>query len=42
MYVPAEAVYYEMINPASQLIQENLSDYAWKEELLLLRLIYFI
>jgi len=35
MYVPAEAVYYEMINPASQLIKENLSDYAWKRKIII-------
>jgi len=33
MYVPAEAVYYEMINPSSPMRKEDITGYAWNKKI---------
>ena len=35
MYVPAEAVYYEMINPASALGKDDMVGYAWNKKVVI-------
>jgi DNA recombination protein RmuC len=35
MYVPAEAVYYEIVNPATKVSKEDLVSYAWSKKVIL-------
>lgn len=35
MYVPAEAVYYEIVNPATKLSREDLISYAWSKKVII-------